>query len=529
MSANANQPIPDYPEIAMTSPRLGVLLGQAVGDALGAGTEFMGPEEIVRRHGEVRAYVQGENRGFAPGELTDDTQMALCILAAHWDVRRDGGDLAERTLRRFQEWLASRPADVGIATRGALDASRSAGVTGGFEHWERSGFTAAGNGALMRAAASIVAGTRGDELQSEAVALAALTHPDPRSLGACLVLVVALGALLDGATPDDAWRAGLDALDAFPFAAVLESRFGADCAAAVEARLPAAREKVRAAVEAGLGGSWESQSGYVVNTLRAAVAVSRAETYLGGILPIVARGDDSDTTAAVAGAVLGARGLLPPDDLVRGLICRHAWPTWPPGQVAALPVLAAFVPPLRAEDAGQPDDLDPDEEDAHRKLPTLPRFEFCEVAPRVLAGRAPAFGGNVRRLRAAGVTHVLDLREDHEWGGPGRYGRAAVEEIGRLGMVRLTVPVVDTTTPSMEDLDRGVAFLVAALHLGGTVFVHCRGGIERTGTFLLAWYARERGLSADDALTELRARRPVLAPRFGQLAAVRAWLRERPR
>ena len=177
---------------------------------------------------------------------------------------------------------------------------------------------------------------------------------------------------------------------------------------------------------------------------------------------------------------------------------------------------------MRAED-------DPEEESVHQKLPTLPRFEFCDVAPGVLAGRAPAFGGNIRRLRAAGVTHVLDLREEHEWDGPGRYGRAAVDEIGRLGLVRLTVPVVDTTTPSADALDRGVAFLEAALHLGGTPFVHCRGGIERTGAFLLAWYARERGLSADDALAELRARRPALSPRAGQLAAVRAWLRERPR
>ena len=85
------------------------------------------------------------------------------------------------------------------------------------------------------------------------------------------------------------------------------------------------------------------------------------------------------------------------------------------------------------------------------------------------------------------------------------------------------------SVPSIDDLDLGVVFREAARHLGGTTYVHCRGGIERTGSSLLAWYARERGLGADDALSELRSRRPVLSPRAEQLAAVRAWLRERPR
>ena len=84
------------------SPRLAVLLGQAVGDALGAGTEFQTPQEISQKYGEVTGYVQGVNYDFAPGEFTDDTHMALCILGGYWDQRVRGDDLLEATLRRFQ-------------------------------------------------------------------------------------------------------------------------------------------------------------------------------------------------------------------------------------------------------------------------------------------------------------------------------------------------------------------------------------------------------------------------------------------
>ena len=61
------------------SARLAILLGKAVGDALGAGTEFQTPDQIERKHGTVADYVQGVNQDFAPGEFTDDTHMTRLL------------------------------------------------------------------------------------------------------------------------------------------------------------------------------------------------------------------------------------------------------------------------------------------------------------------------------------------------------------------------------------------------------------------------------------------------------------------
>ena len=504
--------------------RLAILIGKAVGDALGAGTEFQTPDEITRRHGEVRGYVQGVNHSFAPGEFTDDTHLALCILGGYWDARLRGQDLLDATLRRFQEWRAARPPDIGHTTQDALMASRQHGLAGGFHSWEQSGYSAAGNGALMRAAASVVAGSRGETLRAEAVDLAMLTHPDPRSLSACLVLVVALEALLDGAETSDAWRSALDEGERVKLNRPIEARFGSHRGALIRERLSEARAAVREAVERGLTGQWRSQRGYVIDTLEAAVAASLAPSFLEGILPVVARGDDSDTVAAIAGAILGARGLLPPDELVDGLQCRFRWPTWPPGETRGWPTLAAFVPPHADGAAPLPNDADPEAEAIGYVMPILRSFSWDEIAPGVHAGRAPIFRRDVWRLRARGVTHILDLRETLEWDEPGRRGGSAIAEIDVLGMSRLQVAIRDMGTPRPDHLDEAVAYMDAALHLGGSVYVHCRAGVQRTGAIAAAWYARQQRCSIDEAVTRLRDRRPDFEPMVFQVAAARDWL-----
>jgi ADP-ribosylglycohydrolase/protein-tyrosine phosphatase len=507
----------DFPS---TDPRLAILLGLAVGDALGAGTEFQSPQQIAARHGEVRGYVQGLNHGFAPGEFTDDTQMTLCALGAYWDARVRGEPLARSALQRFQDWIGSHPPDVGITTSAALRASREHGSAGGFVAWEQSGHQAAGNGALMRAAASAIAGRRGQRLRREAVRLASLTHPDPRSLGACWLLVAAIEAILGGAGPAEAWQSALADFDAAELGPYLELHLDGKAVRQIGERVPDARALLRGAVEHGLTGAWKSQSGYVVDTLEAAVAASLAPTYLDGILPIVARGDDSDTVAAIAGAVLGARGLLPPEDLIAGLRCRFLWPSWPPDLERGWPALAAFVPPFADTDLGERSDR----LEWNGPLTGLPPLEYNEVADRVYAGRAPLFRDEVRDLRALGVTHVIDLREDIEWQPEGQFGRTAIAELGHLGMARLAVPIGDAHAPESADLDRSLDFMETALHLGGTVYVHCRAGRERTAAVVACWHARAQACSAREALIALQARRPLFRPLAPQMAAVEAWL-----
>src|SRR5688500_3385360 len=94
----------------------GLLVGLAVGDALGAPVEFESPAQIAGRRDELFAMPGGGGFNWAPGEFTDDTQMAL-VLARH--LRAVGGVDPAQLARAFAEW-AKDAADVGIQTRKVL-------------------------------------------------------------------------------------------------------------------------------------------------------------------------------------------------------------------------------------------------------------------------------------------------------------------------------------------------------------------------------------------------------------------------
>jgi predicted protein tyrosine phosphatase len=157
----------------------------------------------------------------------------------------------------------------------------------------------------------------------------------------------------------------------------------------------------------------------------------------------------------------------------------------------------------------------------------LPAFEADWVTDGVLAGRNCLSALDLHGLvHDHGITHVLDLREPDEWCIP-MLGKDAVDAIATHGVVRLNVSVRDGSPPTLDQLDEAVSFISNALaDSNNRVFVHCRGGVERTATVLVAWYAREHGMAYDSALEELRTRRRVLRPTRRQEAVAREWLEQ---
>jgi ADP-ribosyl-[dinitrogen reductase] hydrolase len=131
----------------------GVLLGAACGDALGAGYEFgSAPLPPV---GTPPQMIGGGLGGFAPGEWTDDTAQAYAIA----EVAATGADLrSEEALtaiaRRFADWYAEGPADVGIQTSAVLSRAgrhpTAQEMTGAAKDVHERKGKSGGNGSLMR-------------------------------------------------------------------------------------------------------------------------------------------------------------------------------------------------------------------------------------------------------------------------------------------------------------------------------------------------------------------------------------------
>jgi len=159
----------------------GAFLGLAIGDALGAPVEFMTAGEIKAKYGILKEIVGGGWLRLKSGQVTDDTDMALCIARAV--VYRQGWDLVA-IAEQFSQWLRSKPIDVGdTCRRGIRDFMLKGQLETPLNSWD------AGNGAVMRLLPVAILTMGDDELLSRyAVAQARITHNHPLSDAACVWL-----------------------------------------------------------------------------------------------------------------------------------------------------------------------------------------------------------------------------------------------------------------------------------------------------------------------------------------------------
>ena len=176
----------------------GMLLGLAIGDALGNTTESMRPADRGERYGEVRDYIP-RWRGKELARPTDDTQLAFWTLD---QLLVDRGFVPHRLAQRF---ASERIFGIGQAVSQAVEAVRL-----GYRPWYRCGTRSAGNGALMRIAPMLVPYLRepAADLWADAALSALVTHNDAASTSACLAFVAMLWQLLgmDAAPDTDWWR-----------------------------------------------------------------------------------------------------------------------------------------------------------------------------------------------------------------------------------------------------------------------------------------------------------------------------------
>lgn len=268
---------------------VGCVLGLALGDALGAPFEFRRREDIPD---PLPVFERGW-MGLEPGHWTDDTAMArnLCrSLAEHG--RLEPGDL----VRRHLDWLASEPPDVGILTRRVLSRIRD-GVPDAAERYvsERGPEVSAGNGSVMYCAPlGAFRAARPELLFDEAPALSAITHWDERCRSACLAVTLAAAALVRGVDP----------------------RTAAEEAVGAVLDLEGGEELEYLVAEAGRARPIDGPDmGFTLFTAGIALQVTaEAASFEDGLRFVVALGGDTDTNAAVTGALLGAlhgRGSLP--------------------------------------------------------------------------------------------------------------------------------------------------------------------------------------------------------------------------
>ena len=286
---------------AMADRAVGAVIGSAVGDALGAGYEGSYPdqdEEIVMVGG------RGQFPGRRRGGWTDDTAMALGVL----DVIASGITSTDAIAANFVDWCAARPPDIGRQTRWVLSsAARPSEVRAQARAYMRRTPDAAGNGGLMRTAPVALAapGDR-NRVARRAAAIASLTHPHPDSVDACVLWSLAIDQAIITA----------DIEEPFDFGAAVRNGLGFVPGGKRRDRWTRLIDTALATGSAAAARRRFTPNGWVVTAFQAALwAISHTPVPRGNpgdhfrdaLVASIRVGHDTDTVAAIAGGLLGAR------------------------------------------------------------------------------------------------------------------------------------------------------------------------------------------------------------------------------
>ena len=227
----------------------GALYGFAIGDAMGATTEFMTAGQIRNRYGYIDDIIGGGWLNLQRGQVTDDTQMSMCVMDAI-KISSTKFEFEGAVIRNFINWHSGNPVDIGNQCNKGI---RSLIMRGTKLH---SDDNACGNGSLMRALPCALLGnldwniTQGN-----------LTHPSSLCTNAITTY----------------------------------HKFIVDMVYNMDFRFTPYTEILM------------EPTGYVVNTLNNAVYWLNAGSFEDCIIGSVNDGGDSDTIAAISGSLSGAR------------------------------------------------------------------------------------------------------------------------------------------------------------------------------------------------------------------------------
>ena len=277
---------------------LGMVVSLAYGDALGAPYEFYGsPRGGVNPatcngelHLPVRVKGRSSEKRTVVGQVTDDTEMSSALVSALLDGK--GKYDQKRAVKKYVQWANSKPFGMGRNTRDLfLKVKRVSEYRKRLEEkmaepeyrWTQS------NGCLMRAAPLALAANPLEAARLDCEA----TNPHPICVNACVVYVGVLRTILASPRRDPKFHLHLKRV-AFHLAEKDE-----------------VRQTLESALNHGTLRDVGTQKGWVLHGLwcafRALILVNMPGYALRNIVTwVVMQGGDTDTNAAIAGAMAGA-------------------------------------------------------------------------------------------------------------------------------------------------------------------------------------------------------------------------------
>lgn len=135
-------------------------------------------------------------------------------------------------------------------------------------------------------------------------------------------------------------------------------------------------------------------------------------------------------------------------------------------------------------------------EDGGRLWPS-DSVDLAQITPQLYVGARP-WADDWKRFQELGITVFVSLQAEREPAAPWRAAEGY-----------LWLPTVDGDSPSLAQLELGVAFIDQAIRAGRKVFVHCFAGVGRS-PLLCAAYLVTQGLHPEEAIEKVEEARPVM-------------------
>lgn len=269
----------------------GTIFGQAIGDALGLGTEFMSKKEVREKYPDglkeysqiIRDYHRAK---FQPGSWSDDTDMMLCIANA---IIEDKGINLHTIARNFKQWVyAPETRGVGQTTLKVLSIAEYVEKPHQVAEliWRMTRTKNAANGSVMRTA---IIGLKKENVAQTAEDVCKLTHFDPRCVGSCVIVSEIINHLI--------WH---DEQLSYSQIITIGNKYDKSIAEYINKAYYNGIESLEL--------DEPSSIGYTLKALGSALwCLFHANDFEEGLLRVVNEGGDADTNAAVACAMLGAK------------------------------------------------------------------------------------------------------------------------------------------------------------------------------------------------------------------------------
>ncbi len=187
----------------------GCLIGLAIGDALGGPVEEIPKHLALAVHRPITDLVGGGYHRLLPGQVTDDTEMALCLARSIAEKRGfDPADIAQR----FVGWYEDNQIGAGGTTRAAINRLKQ-----GYPWYDAANsekcLQSLGNGSVMRCApVAMYDALHSDELVAHSHDQGIITHPHHHCIDSVLFVNTLLAHLLCGDKKQEAYEKALDSI-----------------------------------------------------------------------------------------------------------------------------------------------------------------------------------------------------------------------------------------------------------------------------------------------------------------------------